>query len=112
MVADDSRVMRMLVGMWLARMGAKVIEASDGLDAISLLDGVDAVFLDINMPKASGLTVLDHIRRQNPELPVALMTTLGQKADVAKGIELGAKTYLTKPLEHSQLVLALAHLGF
>lgn len=112
LIADDARVMRMLVRHWLERLGFEVEEAKDGYQALSLAQTgrFQLVFLDINMPGMTGLGVLDRIRRQ-PELsalPVVLLTTLGHAADVARGRDLGASAYLTKPLSYGALTATLA----
>jgi len=77
--------MRMLVRHWLERLGYEVSEAKDGYQALSLASSgeFDLVFLDINMPGMTGLGVL------------------------ARGKELGASAYLTKPLSYSALTATL-----
>ena len=111
LVADDARVMRMLVRHWLERLGFEVDEAKDGYQALSLASSgrFGLVFLDINMPGMTGLGVLGRLRRL-PDLaglPVVLVTTLGHAEDVARGKELGASAYLTKPLSYSALTATL-----
>lgn len=107
LVADDARVMRMLIRTWLERLGLDVEEARNGIEALSLAKTgrFDLVMLDINMPGLTGLSVLDRIRT-DPELeglPVVLLTTLGNAADVERGRRLGASDYLTKPISFGTL---------
>jgi two-component system chemotaxis sensor kinase CheA len=114
LIADDARVMRMLVRHWLERLGYEVVEAKDGLQALSLArtGNYDIVFLDINMPGMTGLGVLESIR-QDPKLaglPVVLVTTLGHATDVERGKDLGASAYLTKPLSYGALTVTLQRL--
>jgi CheY-like chemotaxis protein len=108
LVADDARVMRMLTRHWLEHLGLTVEEARDGMEAVQKAEcGEYALVLcDINMPGISGLGVLDRIRSapSTAGLPVVLLTTLGAQADVERGMQLGATAYLTKPLQHSELV--------
>jgi two-component system chemotaxis sensor kinase CheA len=114
LIADDARVMRMLVRHWLERLGFEVVEAKDGLQALHLAQTGDysIVFLDINMPGMTGLGVLDRIRHdpQLAGLPVVLVTTLGRAADVDRGRDLGASAYLTKPLSYGALTATLKKL--
>ncbi|HEY4221788.1 MAG TPA: response regulator [Myxococcota bacterium] len=111
LVADDARVMRMLLRTWLERLGFGVIEASSGTEAIAVLQQtpVDAALLDIHMPGVTGLQVLDQARNDPKlkHLPAIIITTLGHAADVERGLRIGATAYLTKPLGYGDLVRAL-----
>lgn len=114
LVADDARVMRMLVRHWLERLGFVVDEAADGFEALRRARGgrYDLVVLDINMPGITGLGVLEGIRSDGGTrgLPVILLTTLGHEADMRRGARLGASAYLTKPLSFSALREAVSRL--
>jgi CheY-like chemotaxis protein len=111
LVADDARVMRMLLRTWLERLGFVVIEAASGTEAVALLQTtpVDAALLDIHMPGVTGLQVLDQARNDPKlkQLPVVIITTLGHAADVERGLRIGATAYLTKPLGYGDLLRAL-----
>ncbi len=111
LVADDARVMRMLLRTWLERLGASVREASSGTEALGAAasEPLDAAFLDIHMPGLTGLQVLDGIRgdERTKAMPVVIVTTLGHTSDVERGMRLGATAYLTKPLGYGDLVRAL-----
>ena len=80
--------------------GFKISHADNGKSG---LDGIkkhmpDIVLLDILLPKMDGFTVLKALKEDNTvkEIPVILLTNLGQKDDVEKGLELGATDYLIK----------------
>ncbi len=111
LVADDARVMRMLLRTWLERLGFAVTEASSGTDALLQLQQtpVDAALLDIHMPGVTGLQVLDQVRNdpRMSKLPVVIITTLGHASDVERGLRIGATAYLTKPLGYGDLLRAL-----
>jgi len=111
LVADDARVMRMLLRTWLERLGFKVFEAASGTEAIATLqrETVDAAFLDIHMPGVTGLQVLDQVRNDArlKTLPVVIITTLGHATDVERGLKIGATAYLTKPLGYGDLLRAI-----
>lgn len=114
LVADDARVMRMLVRHWLERLGLVVDEAEDGFEALkhARTGGYSLVVLDINMPGITGLGVLEGIRSDpgTRSLPVILLTTLGHEADMQRGARLGASAYLTKPLAFGALKDTVARL--
>jgi CheY-like chemotaxis protein len=120
LVADDARVVRMLLRTWLERLGHEVGEAADGSAALAALRDAaaagrpfDVAFCDVNMPVLGGLQVLDAVRDDAllGRLPVVLVTTLGGEADVERGLGRGAAAYLTKPVGFSAVAGALAQLG-
>ena len=71
------------------------------------------VLLDLNMPRMSGIEVLREIRRDPAlrRLPVVVMTTSRQREDVVKSYELGANSFITKPVSFSGLVEVMRTLG-
>lgn len=99
LVEDDS----FLAGMYDTKLkleGFDVVIAEDGSKGLEIAQGQkpDIILLDIILPKMDGFTVLKHLS-ENAELkniPVILMTNLGQKEDVEKGMSLGARDYLVK----------------
>lgn len=120
LVADDARVVRMLLRTWLERLGHEVSEAADGSAALAALRDAsaadrpfDVAFCDVHMPMLSGLQVLDAVRDDAVlgRTPVVLVTTLGGEADIDRGLGRGAAAYLTKPVGFGALVGALAQLG-
>lgn len=78
----------------------KVIVATDGLEGLEMAKkkNPDIILLDILMPKMDGFEVLEHLKKDKnlAKIPVILLTNLGQKDDVVKGLELGAVDYLIK----------------
>ena len=80
--------------------GYKVIPAMDGEAGLSFAKTKkpDLILLDILLPKIDGFTVLKEIKADEKikDIPVMLLTNLGQKDDVSKGLELGATDYLIK----------------
>jgi two-component system chemotaxis response regulator CheY len=109
LVVDDSPTMRQLVVFSLKRIrGAKVVEASNGVDALKKLseDRFDLAIVDINMPLMDGLKLLSLIRKDPnyQQLPVVIVTTEGTDADRQKGLQLGANAYLPKPIQTNDLL--------
>ncbi len=120
LIADDARVVRMLLRTWLERLGHNVVEVGDGAAAITALrDAATAgvpfhvAFCDVNMPTLSGLQVLDAARGDVVvgKTPIVLVTTLGSAADKDRGHARGAAAYLTKPVTFQALNEVLGRLG-
>lgn len=108
LVADDSRAVRLLLRMMLERcISCEVIEAEDGQDALEKLQSCsfDILITDINMPRMNGLSLIGRIRKNlNLPIPIVIVTTLGHEEDRDAGMNLGANTYITKPINGSFLV--------
>ena len=79
------------------------------LRAVNARPRPDAVLLDVLLPDANGFAILERLKR-HPDLgkvPVVMLTSLGEPADVAKGLALGAAGYLSKPARPRVLVDAI-----
>jgi two-component system chemotaxis response regulator CheY len=112
LVIDDSLVMRRQVGNALTAAGFSVVEASDGVDALEKLVGMPDVKLivcDVSMPRMGGLEFLEAFAADTEKkgVPVVMLTTEAQPEMVQKARSLGAKAWLTKPLQ-PDLLLSLA----
>jgi two-component system response regulator VicR len=85
--------------------GTNVISAANGRDGVALVESEspDVVILDIGLPDMDGYQVLREIRRFS-EVPVLMLTVRGEDTDIAKGLELGADDYITKPFSHIELI--------
>ncbi len=99
LIEDDA----FIAGMYqtkLSTMGYDVRVAADGEQGWRELEGQlpDLLLLDIVLPKKDGFEILEEIRRRDDmkQLPVILLTNLGQKPDVQRGLELGADDYIIK----------------
>ncbi|RJO59355.1 response regulator [Candidatus Parcubacteria bacterium] len=99
LVEDDT----FLAGMYVTKLeleGFRVLLASDGEQAVILAkkEIPNLLLLDIVLPKKSGFEVLQELKANGAtkNIPVILLTNLGQKEDVQKGFKLGAKDYLIK----------------
>lgn len=86
--------------------GHHVTHASDGAVARGLLTPgrFDLVILDLMLPKISGYELLRHIRTQEPELPVLMLTARGDETDRVLGLDLGADDYVAKPFSIRELM--------
>lgn len=105
LLVDDDPHIRQLCQQFLVLEGFEVVEASDGAQAISLVEQtrVELVVLDIMMPRVDGWAVCREIKRYH-DLPVLMLTAKGETSQKLKGFELGADDYLVKPFEPLELV--------
>src|SRR5213080_3468887 len=98
LVVDDEPIVREVVVKYLEREGFRTLEAADGDRARELLerDTPGLVVLDLMLPGTDGLELCRWIRSRS-DLPVIMLTALGEEADRVVGLELGADDYVTKP---------------
>ncbi len=96
--------------------------ARDGEEALQMLLGRDGeppsrlpavVLLDLNMPRVNGLEVLREIRSNERirRLPVVILTSSGEEQDIVRGYDLGANSYIRKPVDFENFVSAVKNLG-
>lgn len=109
LVVDDSASVRREVAAALE--GFHVIEASDGLEGaetIERCDDISLVICDVNMPRMSGLEMLERIgcRITDDGLKVVMLTTEGQPSLIKQARALGAKGWVVKPFNPAQLLAA------
>ena len=107
MTVDDSASVRQMVAFTLKNAGYAVIEAGDGKDALSKLQGkVDMVITDLNMPNMDGLTLIQSLRGkpQYRFTPLLMLTTEANPAFKEKGKAVGATGWLVKPFDPQQLI--------
>jgi CheY-like chemotaxis protein len=107
LIIDDEIHIRRLIGQMLELAGYRVLEAASGPEALSLLEETrpDVITCDIFMPGMSGFEVLEALKSQpaTAEIPVIMLTALGQEKDTARAMELGAADYVTKPFGTTKL---------
>lgn len=114
LVVDDSASIRQVVSMALKSAGYHVVEAVDGRDALTKLDGrkINLVISDVNMPNMDGITFLKELK-QKPDYkftPVIMLTTEGSEAMKREGQAAGAKAWVVKPFKPEQMLQAVAML--
>ena len=104
LVADDEANIRRILETRLAMQGHEVVAACDGAEALELFRGFepDLVVLDVMMPELDGFAVVERIRAQS-EIPIILLTALGDVADRITGLQLGADDYMVKPFSPKEL---------
>lgn len=105
LIADDDTELCELLREYLGQEGFEVRLAFDGEQALaeSRRPGLDAMVLDIMMPRMNGIDVLRNLRKES-ELPVIMLTARGDDLDRIIGLELGADDYLAKPANPRELL--------
>jgi len=108
LVTDDSTIMRMFLVMSLKRMlKVNITEAVNGIDALAKLKGgkFDLLLTDMNMPEMNGAELVRCVRiGMNSDMPIVVITTMGEVKDRELGMSLGANGYLTKPVNQAELI--------
>ncbi len=115
LVADDEPHIRRILITLLETASFTVDAVSDGAAALNLLLGdtrYDVVLLDIMMPRASGLEVLERVRDlpRRRDTPMVILTAKGQDADRDQAFELGATEFVTKPFSPKKLLARIDEL--
>jgi DNA-binding response OmpR family regulator len=107
LVVDDDPTVSDVVRRYLERAEYEVTLAADGQGALDAVRASrpDLVVLDLMLPGIDGLEVCRRLRRDDPRLPVVMLTALGDEADRVVGLSLGADDYVTKPFSPRELVL-------
>ena len=107
LVVDDDPTVSDVVRRYLERAEYDVTLAADGQGALDAVrdSRPDLVVLDLMLPGIDGLEVCRRLRHDDPNLPVVMLTALGDEADRVLGLSLGADDYVTKPFSPRELVL-------
>ena len=106
LVVDDHRDIRDLLGRYLRQHEYRVTLASDGRELRKLMaDNIapDLIVLDLMMPGEDGLSLCRWLR-ENYDVPVVMLTALGEETDRIIGLEMGADDYLAKPFNPRELL--------
>lgn len=105
-VEDDARIAQN-ISKGLREKGFETEIAYDGLIATRLINSqhVDLVILDISLPSMNGYEVCKHIRQRDPNVPVLMLTALGETEDKIEGFNVGADDYIVKPFDFRELLL-------
>ena len=108
LLIDDSALIHQMYRMVLMRYKCQLVAANNGQDGMEkLLRNADVglVLVDINMPVMNGLEFIRKVTEAGTygHIPIVIVSTEGKEEDTRKGLALGAKAYLTKPFQPSEL---------
>jgi two-component system, chemotaxis family, chemotaxis protein CheY len=116
LVIDDSRTVRIIIGQILREIGMEVLEAVNGLEALEQIKqnpDVELMLVDWNMPEMNGLELVQAVRRDTrfASLPLMMVTTETEMAQVIRALDAGAQEYVMKPFTKDIIEEKLRVLG-
>ncbi|MDY6135245.1 chemotaxis protein CheW [Campylobacter lanienae] len=103
LIVDDSKMDRTIMQKSLEPIGVTVLEATNGIEALNIVKSgdhsIDAMLIDIEMPRMDGYTLAGEIRKYSKyrNLPLIAVTSRTSKSDRLRGVEVGMTEYITKP---------------
>lgn len=108
LVVDDDKRLRGLLGRYLAAHGFRVTTASNAAEAWARLESLtfDLIVLDVMMPGQNGLDFTAALRPKS-QVPILMLTAMGEAEHRIEGLERGADDYLSKPFEPRELLLRI-----
>ncbi len=109
LIIDDKTEITTFLQDLLEPLGYRLSTAFNGREGLqkALREKPDLVLLDVNMPGVSGLQVLEHLQRHETQMPVILMTMYGSESVAVQAFRLGARNYITKPIDINELLVAI-----
>lgn len=112
LIVDDNESIRNLMKTYLLRGGYKVLTASDGIEAMEVLDKehVDLMIADIMMPNMDGYTLTKDLRDSNYNFPILMVTAKESFEDKKKGFQVGTDDYMVKPIDFDEMLLRVSAL--
>ena len=112
MVVEDDVNTRRLMCTVLEQYGYRPLPAADGEEALEQLDKkhVDLIILDIMMPRMDGYEFTRILRESGNNLPILMVSAKQMPADKHRGFLLGTDDYMTKPVDHEEMLLRIAAL--
>ncbi|MFK2825421.1 response regulator transcription factor [Bacillus sp. B190/17] len=105
MIIDDEETMRELVRTFLEKEGYRVVEASNGIEALAAIDKQvpHLLLVDVMMPYMNGFTFTKEVKRKY-DLPLIFLSAKGEEWDKIHGLKLGGDDYIVKPFHPGELL--------
>ena len=112
LAVDDNETIRKLIASYLLRDGYQVFLASDGIEALDILDRehIDLMIADIMMPNMDGYTLTQELRTARYYFPILMITAKGSIEDKKKGFMSGTDDYMVKPIDFDEMLLRVSAL--
>ena len=111
LIVDDASFMRSVLKDIIKNNGlaSEIFEAADGVEGVKAFQKIkpDLVTMDVNMPRADGIQALRAILKIDPHAKVVMITSVEEKHIVQDAIKLGARDYIVKPFDRSNVPLTL-----
>jgi DNA-binding NtrC family response regulator len=108
-IIDDDPTVRRLMRFWLERAGYRTVEHANGRSALdSPVEAPAVACVDLGLGDVTGMEVLQHLKARDPELSLIVVTAQRDIETAVEAMRAGAYDYVTKPLDHNRLLLAVA----
>jgi two-component system response regulator HydG len=109
MIVDDEMIIRESFSQWFQKAGYDADTAASGFEALEKLERTpfDLMFVDIKMPKMSGIELLKKVKADYADTIVVIITAYGSIESAVEAMKLGAADYLLKPFKPDQLILVM-----
>lgn len=106
LIAEDDFLIMKTIELCLKKEGYEIICCADGMEAMEKITrhNPDLVILDIMLPYFSGLEILGKVKQNGNDVPVIVMSAMGQQAVVDEAMKLGADEYISKPFNIKSLL--------
>jgi DNA-binding NtrC family response regulator len=111
LIVDDEKTIRWSLSEGLRKVGFEILEAASGEEGMQLFidKSPDCVLLDMRLPGIDGIEVLRRMRKDNPEVPVIVMTAYGEVDKAVESMKLGAYDFVTKPFMIEKMKVTIEH---
>jgi len=105
LIVDDEKNYTLILAAVMEEEGYEALTANSGESALEILSrsDVDLVITDMKMPAMDGITLLERIKKRDPDLPVIMMTAYGTVEKAVEAMQKGAYSYITKPFDNDSL---------
>ena len=105
LVVDDEEPIRELIRFYIEKEGFTMLEAGNGIEALDVFenDYVDLAIVDVMMPKMDGWELVKNMKEIR-DVPVIMLTAMGESKDKLKGFDIGVDDYVVKPFDPDELI--------
>ena len=109
LVTDDEQKIREMIRKYAEFEGFTVDEATDGFDAVNKADKekYDLIIMDVMMPNLDGFSAVKEIKKKDPNVPVIMLSALGEEYDKIHGFDVGVDDYVVKPFSTKELMMRI-----
>ncbi len=109
LIADDEVKIREMIRKYAEFEGFATDEAADGMEAVEMCmkQRYDILVMDIMMPNLDGFSAAKEIRKRQPDLPIILLSALGEEYDRIHGFDIGVDDYVVKPFSSKELMMRI-----
>src|SRR5262245_32018393 len=111
LIVDDEKTIRWSLGEGLRKAGFDILEAASGEEGLQLFadKAPDCVLLDMRLPGVDGIEVLRRMRKDNPDVPIIVMTAYGEVEKAVESMKLGAYDFVAKPFLIEKMKVTIEH---